>query len=128
VSGEEGGEEKEKRWTSDEEKKERERERERESAHDCPPMQPTARLAASPHLCTSTHAISISPVLAPPPPSSTRLRPPPPSAPSGPRAYQECRRCAGVRDSARLLLLLLLPIVAVVVVAMMVVVVVVQLS
>jgi len=27
-------------------------------------MQPTARLAASPHLCTSTHAISISPVLA----------------------------------------------------------------
>lgn len=41
----------------------RDRERERKSARDCSPMQPTARLAAaaSPHLCTSTHAISISP-------------------------------------------------------------------
>jgi hypothetical protein len=51
-------------------------EREKESARDCPPMQPRARLAAaaSPHLCTSTHAISISPVL-------HRRRASPPSSP-----------------------------------------------
>ena len=41
------------------------RETEKESARECSSMQPTARLAAaaSPHLCTSTHAISISAVL-----------------------------------------------------------------
>lgn len=74
-------------------------------------MQPTARLAAaaSPHLCTSTHAISISP--RPPRLTSPHLTSGEPAREPGAQRRVASRRvgagrAASVRDSVRLVLVM----------------------
>lgn len=108
--GSSGKREKRRRKVADREEKEERRidekgvlRRERKSAHDCSLMQPTARLvaAASPHLCTSTHAISILHRLSSHLTSllATLLY----SRASGTQCGVGAGRCcAGIRDSARL--------------------------